>query len=92
MKKQQPQAIPPTNEIMIRHLTQGEALPLLDQFIHDAFMAGLLQVRIVHGKGTGTLRLMVDRYLANHPLVKSHRKGEYGEGGSGVTIAELAEK
>ena len=78
------------NEVRLRHLTQDEALPRLDQFLHDAFMAGLYQVRIIHGKGTGTLRLMVQRHLANHPLVKSYRPGEYGEGGSGVTIAELA--
>jgi len=90
MKKNQPETPPAANEVRLRHLTQDEALPKLDQFLHDSFMAGLYQVRIIHGKGTGTLRLMVERYLANHPLVKSYRRGEYGEGGSGVTIAELA--
>jgi len=83
---------PLINELRLRHLTVDEAMPKLDQFLHDAFMAGLIQVRIIHGKGTGTLRLLVQRQLARHPLVKSHRPGVYGEGGAGVTIAELAEK
>ena len=91
-KKFQVDAAPPVNEVRLRHLTIDEALPKLDQFLHDAYMAGLFQVRIIHGKGTGTLRSMVQKHLASHPLVKSHRPGEYGEGGSGVTIAELSEK
>jgi DNA mismatch repair protein MutS2 len=53
-------------------------------------MAGLPSVRIVHGKGTGVLRQAVHETLAEHPLVKSFRFGDWGEGGAGVTIAELA--
>jgi DNA mismatch repair protein MutS2 len=78
------------NEVYLRQLTIDEALPKLDQFLHDAFMAGLYQVRVVHGKGTGTLRQVVRDELAKHPLVQSYRPGEYGEGGEGVTIVELA--
>ena len=84
--------IPPANELRLRHLTVDEALPKLDQFLHDAFMAGFIQVRIIHGKGTGTLRTLVRKKLAGHPLVKSYRPGEYGEGGAGVTVVELASK
>jgi DNA mismatch repair protein MutS2 len=80
----------PPNEVRLRHLTVDEALIKLDQFLHDAFMAGLYQVRVVHGKGTGTLRQAVREKLALHPLVKSYRPGEYGEGGEGVTVATLA--
>jgi len=83
---------PPANEVRLRHLTQDEASLKLDQFLHDAFMAGFYQVRVIHGKGTGTLRQMAARQLAAHPLVKSYRPGEYGEGGAGVTIAELTDK
>jgi DNA mismatch repair protein MutS2 len=90
--KDYPADTPPANELRLRHLTADEALPKLDQYLHDAFMAGLIQVRIIHGKGTGTLRLLVRRELARHPLVKSFRPGDYGEGGEGVTIAELVEK
>ena len=81
-----------TDEIKLRQLTVDEALFLLDQYLHDAFMAGLIQVRVVHGKGTGTLREAIRKVLAEHPLVKSYRTGEYGEGGTGVTIVQLADK
>jgi len=77
-------------ELRIRHLTVDEALFRLDQYLNDAFMAGLPFVRIVHGKGTGTLRQAVHEALAKHPLVKSFRLGDYGEGDYGVTIVELA--
>lgn len=78
------------NELMLRHLTVDEALYRLDQYLNDAFVAGLPWVRIVHGKGTGTLRRAVHEVLANHPLVESYRLGNYGEGDYGVTIVELA--
>ncbi|MFC1862127.1 Smr/MutS family protein [Chloroflexota bacterium] len=77
------------NEVHLRHLTVDEAILKLDRYLHDAFMAGLYQVKVVHGKGTGTLRQMVRGQLAKHPLVKSYRAGLYGEGGSGVTIVDL---
>ncbi len=80
------------DEVSLRHLTVDEALPKLDQYLHDAFMAGLYQVRIIHGKGTGTLRRVVQEQLDKHPLVKSYRLGDYGEGGDGVTIVQFTEK
>ena len=83
-KKEYNTDIPPINELRLRHLTVDEALPKLDQYLHDVFMAGLIQVRIIHGKGTGTLRLTVRRELKKHPLVKSFRPGGYGEGGEGL--------
>ena len=76
-------------ELRLRHLTVDEALWRLDQYLNDAFMAGLPSVRIVHGKGTGKLRRTVHDSLAKHPLVKSYRLGDYGEGDYGVTIVEL---
>ncbi len=78
------------DEVHLRHLTVDEALLKLDKYLNDAFMAGLYQVRVIHGKGTGTLRQMVREQLAKHPLVESYRLGGYGEGGAGVTIVELA--
>ncbi len=80
------------NELKLRHLTVDEALFKLDGYLNDAFMAGLYQVRIVHGKGTGTLRQAVHRVLNRHPLVKSYRLGVYGEGESGVTIVKLTQR
>ena len=81
---------PAIDEVHLRHLIVDEALLKLDKYLNDAFMAGLYQVRVVHGKGTGTLRQIVHQQLAKHPLVKSYRPGIYGEGGAGVTIVELA--
>jgi len=83
---------PSASEIHLRRLTVDEALLKLDQYLNDAFMAGLYQVRVVHGKGTGTLREAVREKLTKHPLVKSYRPGVYGEGGAGVTVVELAPK
>jgi len=79
-------------ELSLRRLTVDEALWRLDQYLYDAFMAGLSSVRIVHGKGTGTLRHAVHESLAKHPLVKSYRLGDYGEGDYGVTIVELTNR
>ena len=67
-------------------------MPKLDQYINNAFLAGLRQVKIIHGKGTGVLRQMVYEQLAKHPLVASYRIGVYGEGDAGVTFAELEQR
>ncbi len=79
-------------ELRLRHLTVDEALCRLDQYINDAFMAGLPSVRIVHGKGMGKLRQAVHDLLARHPLVTSYRLGDYGEGDYGVTVAEITDR
>ena len=79
-------------ELRIRRLTVDDALFRLDQYLNDAFMAGLPFVRIVHGKGMGTLRHAIHEVLAEHPLVKSFRLGGYGEGDYGVTIVDLVSR
>lgn len=76
-------------ELDIRGASLDEALLDADRYIHDASMAGLSQVSIIHGKGTGVLRKGITDMLKRHKLVKSHRIGAYGEGDSGVTIVEL---
>lgn len=82
-----------TGEIYLRHLTVDEAFLKLDKSLNDAYVAGFSQVRIVHGKGgTGAIKMLVYQVLKKHPLVKSFRPGEFGEGGAGVTVAELSEK
>ena len=88
-KKEHASAPSPSSEVHLRHLTVGEALLKLDKYLNNVFMAGLWQVKVVHGKGTGTLRQAIHRALIKHPLVKSYRLGGYGEGGAGVTIVEL---
>jgi DNA mismatch repair protein MutS2 len=76
-------------EVDLRGMTSDEAFVVLDKYLDDAVLAGLSEVRIIHGKGTGALRRWVAGYLASHRLVQEHRLGETGEGGSGVTVARL---
>ncbi len=71
-------------------MTVEEALRKLDQDLHDAFVANMYQVRVVHGKGTGILKNAVQEYLSHSSLVSSYRLAGYGEGGGGVTIVDLA--
>ncbi len=76
-------------EIDCRGQLVDEAIGNIDKYIDDAYLAGLKQVTIIHGKGTGALRSAVQTYLARNPHVKKYRFGNYGEGEMGVTIAEL---
>jgi DNA mismatch repair protein MutS2 len=77
-------------ELDLRGLTVDDMLVELDRYLDQAYLAGLPFVRIIHGKGTGTLRRAVRQQLDHHPLVRSHRPGERGEGEEGVTVAYLA--
>jgi DNA mismatch repair protein MutS2 len=81
----------PDIELDLRGQRVEEILPRLDKYLDDAFLGKMPFVRIVHGKGTGALRQAVRQQLRDHPLVKSHRSGESGEGGTGVTVAYLVE-
>jgi len=77
-------------ELDLRGMASDEAVMEVDRFINDAVLAGLKNVVIIHGKGTGVLRAAVsDRLRKLKKVVKSYRPGTYGEGEDGVTIAEL---
>jgi DNA mismatch repair protein MutS2 len=76
-------------EIHLRGMTVEEATESLEKFLDRARIAGLSQVYIVHGKGTGTLRRTLTQFLKQHPEVESVRLGNWNEGGAGVTIAKL---
>jgi len=80
----------PGLELHLRGQTVDEALAALDRYLNAAYLAGLPWVRIVHGKGTGTLRRAVRRELARHPLVLSYEPAPDEEGGEGVTVVKLA--
>lgn len=81
-----------STEINLLGMTVDEALPALDKYLDDAYLAHLPSVRIVHGKGTGALRNAVQNHLKRIKYVASYRLGEYGEGDAGVTIAVFKEK
>jgi len=73
----------------LRGMRADDALDKLEKFLDRAYLAGLPYVRVVHGKGTGTLRKLARDLLRRHPLVASIREAEPYEGGEGVTIAKL---
>ena len=77
------------SEINVIGLTVDEAIPLVDKFLDDCFLAKLQTARIVHGKGTGKLRQGIHSFLKKNKRVKSFRVGTYGEGEMGVTVVEL---
>ena len=77
------------SEINVIGLTVDEAIPLVDKFLDDCFLAKLQTARIVHGKGTGKLRQGIHSFLKKNKRVKSYRVGTYGEGEMGVTVVEL---
>lgn len=76
-------------EIDCRGQTVDEGIGNIDKYLDDAYLAGMKQVMIIHGKGTGALRNAVQSFLAKNPHVKSYRPGKYGEGEMGVTVVEL---
>jgi DNA mismatch repair protein MutS2 len=76
-------------ELDLRGLMLDEAIMEVDQFLDEAFLSNLGQVYIIHGKGTGALRTGVQEFLRRHKHVKSYRLGQFGEGGAGVSVAEL---
>ncbi len=79
-------------ELDLHRLTVDEAIPRIDEFLHDMYRAGIFHVRIIHGKGSGVLRQEVGRYLSGHPLVKSFRPADRYHGNIGATEVELSNK
>ena len=77
------------SELNVIGLTVDEAIPLVDKFLDDCFLAKLQTARIVHGKGTGKLRQGIHSFLKKNKRVKSYRIGTYGEGEMGVTVVEM---
>ncbi len=76
----------------VRGMTLDEALLVVDKFIDDAYLTGLHEVTVIHGKGTGVLRAGISEFLRKHPTVKSYRAGRFGEGEMGVTVVTLKDK
>ncbi len=77
------------SEINLLGQTILEAIENVDSFLDGATLCGLHKVWLIHGKGSGKLKKGLHEHLKKHPLVKSFRLGEYGEGEDGVTVVEL---
>lgn len=79
----------PGGELHLLGKTVDEALPEVDRYLDRASRAGLTEVRVIHGHGTGRLRAAVRSHLEGHPLAASYRPGGQGEGGDGATVVLL---
>ncbi|HEX7056531.1 MAG TPA: endonuclease MutS2 [Bacilli bacterium] len=77
-------------ELDLRGMSLADALSEVEKFLDEAFLANLHTISIIHGKGTGVLRGGIQEHLRRHKHVKSYRLGNYGEGGAGVTVVDLA--
>jgi DNA mismatch repair protein MutS2 len=76
-------------ECDVRGCDRLEALARVDKALDDAVLAGLRQIRLIHGKGTGALREAIREFLRGHPQVESFRLADAGEGGAGATVVVL---
>jgi len=78
-----------SSEVDLRGMDSIEAIAVLQRYLDEAMRSNLSSVRIIHGKGTGTLRAAVQQELKRNKFVKNYRLGVYGEGEDGVTISEF---
>jgi DNA mismatch repair protein MutS2 len=79
-----------SSKITLVGLRVDDALSRLEPFLNHASLAGLSEITIIHGIGTGTLSRAVHEHLSSHPLIKHFRKGTPREGGAGATVVSLA--
>lgn len=75
--------------IDVRGKSLDDAVMDVDKYLDDATMAGLKEVTIIHGRGEGILRKGLQEMMRSHKHVKRFRKGNFDEGGDGVTVVTL---
>ncbi|MEL6610671.1 MAG: endonuclease MutS2 [Bacteroidota bacterium] len=82
-------AIHARTRIDLRGQRVEEALPEVDRLVDEALAAGLPSVEVLHGKGTGALRIAIQRHLQQRRDVTDVREAAWNQGGAGVTVVEL---
>jgi len=88
----EPIVLPIEDSLDLHTFQAREVKDLLDDYLQAAAEKGFREVRIIHGKGKGMLRAMVQAALKRHPLVISFRQADAPRGGGwGATIAVLRE-
>jgi DNA-nicking Smr family endonuclease len=81
--------IPIDGTLDLHAFRPGEAASVVEEYLEACHEAGILAVRIVHGKGTGAMRRMVEAALRRHPRVDSFRTADESAGGWGATLVTL---
>lgn len=84
-----PVAIPITGELDLHTFRPSDLGELIPAYLAECAARGLREVRIVHGKGTGTLRTTVHALLQRSPLVRTYRLGDEHTGSWGATLVTL---
>ncbi len=85
----QAKAMNMSTTINVRGQSLDDAVMNVDKYLDDAFMAGLKEVTVIHGRGEGILRTGLQQMMKRHKHVRDFRKGAYNEGGDGVTVVQL---
>jgi DNA mismatch repair protein MutS2 len=88
--EREPAAATAMTEVDVRGMRVDEAWPLVDKALDNASLAGLTEVRVIHGRGTGQLMRGIREFLDGHPQVASVSQAPDREGGTGVTVVKLA--
>lgn len=81
-----------STSVDVRGKNLDDAIMDVDKYLDDAFMAGLKQVTVIHGRGEGILKNGLQQMMRHHKHVKSFHRGSYDEGGDGVTVVELKQE
>ncbi|MBI9074146.1 MAG: Smr/MutS family protein [Desulfatibacillum sp.] len=88
----EPVKIPITDELDLHTFRPGEVSGLLKDYLTECFRAGIYSVRVIHGKGTGSLARSVHACLSKNPMVRTFSLAPPGSGGWGATLVELETK
>ncbi len=86
---EEPIRVPIGDELDLHNFHPGEVAELLDDYFQECAAAGILEVRVIHGKGKGILKKRVQAVLQRHPLVLEFSDAGLGSGGWGATRVRL---